>query len=72
MAVRFSIDRSATWELGYRPSGSSGAFSAFPAGQASLDPKREMRKERAARLITGYQGQGQEPSEALLRAAREG
>jgi hypothetical protein len=56
------------WRLAYIASSIYGSADR----QASLDPKRELRRERAARLIAGYRSQGQEPSEALLRATREG
>ncbi|MDI3330796.1 MAG: hypothetical protein QJR09_08695 [Micrococcus sp.] len=56
------------WRLAYIASSIYGSADR----QASLDPKRELRKERAARLIAAYQEQGREPSQVLLRAAREG
>jgi hypothetical protein len=56
------------WRLAYIASSIYGSADR----QASLDPKRELRKERAARLIAAYRDQGQEPSDALLRAVREG
>ena len=32
VAVRFTVDRTAQWEVGYRPAGSSSPFATFPAG----------------------------------------
>jgi len=43
------------WRLAYIASSIYGSADR----QASLDPKRELRKERAARLIAAYRDQGQ-------------
>lgn len=54
------------WRLAYMVTFVTGSASR----QGSLDPSAQLRRERAQRLLKGYEAQGTEPPAALPRIAR--